>query len=77
MSPSLTTIIKPPKLFYFQVKTEYFQLLVYFENAIKSEKLVFDVFVWMEGESMTFMLLKTIERRMALYKRLLYQEILR
>lgn len=71
MLPFLTTMIKPLKLFYFQAKIEYYQLLIYFGNAINLEKLVFDVFARMEGESMTFMLVKTIKKSMALHGRLL------
>lgn len=75
MLSSLMFMIKPLKLFYFQVKMEYYQLLIYFENAINLKTLVFDVFAQIEGEGMTFMLLKTIEKSMVLHKRLLYQKI--
>lgn len=77
MSLSLTTMIKPLKLFYFQAKIKYYKFLIYFGNAINLEKLVFNVFTRIEEESMTFMLLKTIGWSMALHERLLYQEIFR
>lgn len=41
----LMIIIKLQRLYYFLAKTKYFQLLIYFENTSKIEKLIFDAFI--------------------------------